>query len=328
MKKGRTLLCFVIAMLFIPSSNCQKGFSPPDWKAGETVFYRIQIRNNRTVRTRSAIALPDVPNELRTEGQGLLGVEILEKRGVGNSAAYRLRTHFTLLNTTIGAIRKGQKPTDEELQRVSPDDKAIECTLQPDGQIKEISGLEKLEIEQQEAWREWASRFSAVYGIPIGKWKRGDKWASQEPETTPSPIAELEWQKKSQYVRDEPCASVQMNSKGDYERAKQNEACAVIVTTATLVQKSSTKDATPPDYKTRGLHTRGTAKGTNDTTLYISKKTGMLIRSRQEANQEMDVYIALAIGSNQVHYSVTAKGNSTVELFTGRLEIFSEVPEK
>jgi hypothetical protein len=92
----------------------------------------------------------------------------------------------------------------------------------------------------------------------------------------------------------------------------------VILTNAALIQKSSQKDATPSDYKSRGLHTRGTAKGSNETILYISRKTGSLVRSTQEAQQQMDVSIVLTDNSGQLHYTVTAKSHSTVERVSGR----------
>ena len=314
MKLARVVaaLCFWMFAISIAAGQSEK--LRPEWKPGEKAIYLVQVKNNREVRTRGPIALPDTPAQAKFETRGLLLVEVLERRSQGATAAYRLRTKFVTLDSQIGAIRKGQKPNDGEVQRVVPEDKTVECTLQLDGQITEIAGLENLQMEQQEAWREWAARFAAVFVLPKSTLKRGEKWNAEEPENAPSPIAKLHWLRKSQYVQDEPCAPVQISLKGESQRSAHSDTCAVILTTATLVQKSSPKDATPPDYKVRGLHTRGTAKGSNETILYISRKTGMLVRSTQDAQQEMDVFIVLADGSNQVHYSVSAKGSSTVEL--------------
>jgi hypothetical protein len=93
----------------------------------------------------------------------------------------------------------------------------------------------------------------------------------------------------------------------------------VLLTTARLVQKSSAKDATPETFKTRDLKTMGTAKGTNEIITYISLTTGLVVRATEEANQQMDVVVAKADGSNRVHYNVVATSHSEVLLLTETL---------
>src|SRR5207245_4967046 len=67
-----------------------------------------------------------------------------------------------------------------------------------------------------------------------------------------------------------------------------------LLTTATLKQKSSSKDATPEDFKLHALKTTGTAKGKNENITYISLTTGLVVRATEEANQFMDVVVAKA----------------------------------
>jgi hypothetical protein len=86
------------------------------------------------------------------------------------------------------------------------------------------------------------------------------------------------------------------------------------LTTATLKQKSSRKNATPEDFKLHELQTTGTARGTNQVIAYISLKTGLIARATEEASQSMDVVVAKTDGSNRVHYSVDAKSNAEVLL--------------
>ena len=90
----------------------------------------------------------------------------------------------------------------------------------------------------------------------------------------------------------------------------------MILADAKLGQKSSQQDSTPPDYKLKGLKTSGTAKGDNQTILYVSRKTGRLIRATQDAKQQMDVTITLTSANNNLHYEVLASAKSTVELVT------------
>lgn len=295
------------------SASAQKTTLVPAWKPGSTAFYLVHLKTDRDIKTKSALALPETPNEAKIDVSGILRVEILAADTAAPNEV-RLRTHFLYLLSDIGALQRGKKPDQSEVQQISPDNKYVDCTIQDDGQIARISGLDQLAPEQQNAWREWAARFSAALLIETEARKRGARWNSEQPETSPSPIAELLWREKSQYVHDEPCAPVKFNPSREPQRSSNPDSCAVILTTASLVQKSSSQDATPQEYKLRGLHTRGTAKGTNETILYISRKTGQLIRATQNAKQQMDVQIALADGTNQLHYTVTASANSTVEL--------------
>ena len=315
--KFRLLICAILLSSFTaPFVSAQKKIPVPAWQPGSISYYSVRLKTSRDIKTKSAVALPAVPNEAKIDVSGILQVEVLAPGPAATSDGVHLRTHFLYLASNIGALQRGKKPDQSVTERAPADKKHVNCLLQPDGQITQISGLDQLALEQQDAWREWAAHFSAAFLIDTGARKRGSKWNSEQPETSPSPVAELFWQKKSQYVHDEPCAPIKYSSANQPQRSPNSESCAVILTTASLAQKSSQQDATPPDYKLRGLRTRGSAKGTNETILYISRKTGQLIRATQEAKQQMDVQIALADGTSHVHYAVAASANSAVELVT------------
>ena len=313
MKSYRIFFGIVLCLAIAPRLAAQKTLVNPQWKP-ETLVYLVHVKTDRSIKAQSSLKLPDTPTEAKFDVQSLLQVDILERDTQTVTSGVRLRTRFHSLVSDIGGYQKGKKPDRFAAERVPAEGKVVECTLQPDGQISEISGLVKLALEQQEAWREWATQFTSAYVATLAKRKRGEKWAGEEVETSPSPIAELRWQKKSHYVHDEPCTSAKFDPTGNLQRGKSSDSCAVVFTAATLQQKSSPQDATPQDYKLRGLRTRGTAKGSNETILYISRKTGMLVRATQDAKQGMDVLIAMPNGGSQVHYAVTASANSSVEL--------------
>jgi hypothetical protein len=90
----------------------------------------------------------------------------------------------------------------------------------------------------------------------------------------------------------------------------------VLLTTAKLVQKSSSKDATPEDFKLHQLKTMGTAKGSNELITYISIETGLVVRATEDGTQQMDVVVAKADGSNAVRYNVDARSQLEVLLLT------------
>jgi len=147
--------------------------------------------------------------------------------------------------------------------------------------------------------------------------KFGEKWKSQQAEQAGAPIAGLHWARESIYVRDEPCQASQLSIMGDVSASSgPPDTCAVLLTTATLKQKSSSKDATPEDFKLHELRTMGTAKGASEIITYISLKSGLVVRASEETSQFMDVVVAKADDSNRVHYNVDAKSHSEVLLVT------------
>ncbi|HLZ13797.1 MAG TPA: hypothetical protein VKP58_14535 [Candidatus Acidoferrum sp.] len=322
-----SLGAFAFLLIALPAL-AQKTLPTPAWKPGESFFYRIHLKIDRDIKTKSALSLPQSPTDAGLDIQAILQVEPLASFTPKNAGAIRLRTWLLPLISDIGILPRGEKPQQSAEGIVQADDKIVDCTLEPTGEIDAIAGLDALAAEQQQAWREWAARFAAPFTLQNEKRKRGDKWTAEEPETIPSPIADLRWQKKSQFVRDEPCAALKFTRAGEFERAANTEPCAAILSTSSLVQKSSPQDATPAEYKQRGLRTRGTAKGANEITLYISRKSGRLVRATQQAAQQMDVFIALADGTTQIHYAVNAKANSTVELIADLPLILQPHPPK
>jgi hypothetical protein len=313
MKRKPTMTTLLLFLFLSPAITAQKAISSPAFRPGEAVFYLIHFKSTQDIKTKSAFSLPDEPLAATTDVSGILAVEALST----DSSGTRFRTWFLSLTSDIDAHpRRGKsEKVFTGFDRTPAAGKYVDCTLQPDSQITQITGLEELASEQQTAWREWALRFASAYLFESQARKLREKWSTEERENSPSPIAELFWQQKSQYAKDESCAPQKVSSSGSFERSSAQEPCAVILTAATLLQKSSAQDSTPPDYRLKQLRTRGTAKGNNDTILYISRKTGRLIRSVQDATQQMDVTISLSDGRS-VHYAINAQAKSTVELVT------------
>ena len=194
----------------------------------------------------------------------------------------------------------------------------IEFTILADGRLDQIAGVDALSPDQQQAWQQWAARFAASALFPADGIKPAQKWKTEEPERSPSPIAGLTWIRESTYVRNEPCRPLHFTPQGDLvESDKPADTCAVILTTASLQQQSSAKDATPEDYRVRELHTSGSASGNNKTILYLSLRDGLVVRATDEADQSMSVTIAKADASNQVHYDIQAKSAAEIVLVNG-----------
>lgn len=186
----------------------------------------------------------------------------------------------------------------------------VEFTIAGDGQVANAEGLDEVAPEVRLAWQFWLSRFAFGWTLPMEGAKPGDKWKTEEAEKSPSPIANLMWETETTYVQNDKCPLIPA------------ETCASFLTRATLRQKSSTKDATPEDYRLHELRTSGTAKGTNEIVTFISLKSGLVVRATEETQQSMDVIIAKADGTNAVRYTIEASSRFEMLLVTeGKEEV-------
>jgi len=252
------------------------------------------------VKTESRVASPQLPATASVSASGLLQVEITEVTAAG----FRLKTYYSERQSMSSSPQSVVAPTA---------DKSVEVFVAANGSASQIKGFDQLSPAQQFAWNDWLGRFTSSLTFPKGGVTAGRKWQAAEPETAPSPIAGLTWTKKYHYVRDEPC-ELHDQSANSKKSASSTQLCAIVLVRATLHQKSSPKSATPEDYKLRGLKTRGIATGQNETILYISRSTGLLIRSTEDAQQFMDAIVALTDGTNQIHYTLNAKSHSQIFL--------------
>ncbi len=287
----------------------------PKLQAGQTLRYLIRYRSDKNVKTESNVAAPMAPNAVQLDAHGLLQIDVLDLQQAGGKSTIHARGQFLTLDSGVWLKKPGDKKPQWQVQRMDPEDKSIEFTISQDGSVEKVRGLDSLFPEQQQAWQEWVARFAVAWTLPADGVKIGEKWKSEQAEPAGAPIAGLNWARESTYVRNERCSAQQLSVTGEVSASSgPTDTCAVLLTTATLKQKSPPKDATPEDFKIHELKTMGTAKGTNEIITYISLKTGLVVRATEEANQKMDVTVAKADGSNRVHYNVDAKSHSEVLL--------------
>jgi hypothetical protein len=288
----------------------------PRLQAGQTLAYQISYHSDKNIKTESSVIVATPDDSAKVAVNALLRLEILSVQAQGDRAVIHARTKLEVLDPDPRIKVPNIGPPAGQLQRQDPNGKFIEFTILPDGRLDQVTGLDALFPEQQQAWHEWASRFLLAAAFRTPGVRIGQKWNSEEAEKSPSPIAGLRWMRESTYVRDEPCGAVQLTVQDSVAPSSdaEPETCAVILTTAALKQASNAKNATPEDFKLHELRTAGTARGANRIITYISLKTGLLVRATEEASQQMTVTVAKANGSNRVHYDVNAKSRSEVLL--------------
>jgi hypothetical protein len=292
----------------------------PKLQPGQVIYYLIRFQSDKNVKTQSKVVAPMAPDAAQLDAHGLLRVEILDVQHSANKSTIHARGRFLSLDSGVWVKKPGDKKPDWDAQRLDPNGKTIEFTISPDGSINDVKNLDSLFPEQQQAWQQWVARFALAWTLPEDGVKFGEKWKTDESERAGAPIAGLQWARDSAYVKDEPCQARQLSTEGDVAVSTASpDVCAVLLTNSTLKQKSSTKDATPEDFKLHDLRTMGTAKGTSEIITYISLKTGLVVRATEETSQVMDVLVATADGSNSVQYHVDAKSHAEVLLITETL---------
>jgi len=293
----------------------------PDLHPAQTLIYLIRYQSDKNVKAEGTVAVPMAPNSAQTDAHGLLQIEILDilpAQPAAGKPQVHARAKFLTLDSGVWIKKPGDKKPNWDVQKTDPQGKTIEFTITPDGSVQNVKGLDSFFPEQQLAWQEWVARFALAWTFPAGGVKLGEKSKSEQAEPSPAPIAGLTWERESAYVRDDPCHATQLSLTGEAVPAPTPaETCAVVLTTATLKQKSSSKDSTPEDFRLHDLRTAGTAKGSNEIITYIDLRTGLVTRATESASQFMDVVVALAHGSNGVRYHVNATSHSEVLLITG-----------
>lgn len=289
----------------------------PKLQPGQTITYLIRFQSDKHVKTESKVVAPMAPDAAQLDVHGLLRVEILQVQGTAGYATIHARGQFLAPDSGAAIRLPNESNPDVNDPRADSTGKSIEFTISPDGSVNTVKGLDSLLPDQQQAWQQWVARFALAWTLPVDGLKSGEKSKSEQAEQTGAPLAGLHWARESLYVRDEACQSSQRSLSGEVSPSSgPADTCAVLLTTATLKQKSPSKDATPDDFKMHELHTMGTAKGEGEVITYVSLKTGLVVRATEETSQFMDVVIAKADGSNRVHYNIDAKSHAEVLLVT------------
>jgi len=287
----------------------------PRLHAGQTFTYYIQYRIKKNVKTESRVVMPTGPQDAETDAEWLLRVDILDVHPQGERAAIHARSRFQSVASAMAQNNTGVPQTSSGSTAPSLESKPVDFTVLPDGRVDSITGLADLFPDQRQVWQVWLRQFAIAGVFPRAGVKPGQSWKSSEPEQAPSPIVKLEWEKQATYVRDEPCAPIQFSETGIVTpKNSPTESCAVVLTSAILKQKSSPKDTTPGDFRLHALRTTGNASGKNETISYISLQSGLIVRVTEDAHQFMDVLVAKADASNQIHYNVEATGHTEVLL--------------
>lgn len=286
----------------------------PRLQAGHHLEYQVSYHSEQLIKAETPAFAPAPARGGNLDITGLIQVDILSAQPQAQRAVIKVRTTFRLLETPSDQSPTGLEGPSKQAPVEESAKKFVDFAILPNGHIEKLAGLDQLSPEHQEVWQEWLSRFLLTATLPAESLRLQQKLTSQEPERSPSPIAGLQWLRESTYADDQACRPAEIDASGQTASETEAQKCAVILTTATLKQRSKETDTTPEDYKVRELRTSGSASGKNHIVTCVSLKTGLLVRANEESTQQMDVTISKTDGSNRVRYAVNAKSQSEVLL--------------
>jgi len=279
LRAGASLLLAVsgLVLLGASASSDDRILLIPRLQNGDTFHYESHARLNRFVKTKSNVATMFDPSPVKVDFSTDLLLSVHD---------FHLMDRRPMMAADTQLVSEDQATTGS----AAPQPLKVSFTVGGDGTLLTADGLDDLDPTERLAWQFWIAQFAFGWTLPASGVKVGEKWKSVEVEKTPTPISGLVWERETTYVQDEQCPIL------------EDEQCAVFLTQATLKQKSNPENATPEDYHLHQLKTSGTARGSNQTVLYISRKTGLLLRATEDVQQSLDVTIAKADNSNQVQY--------------------------
>jgi hypothetical protein len=294
----------------------------PRFIPSQTFRYEMEFET-KTDTQRSGLGTdPQGPTSLVVNWNATVRMEILAA-DASTPGGIRLRTTYEKSDATVSTDSFDPAAAETIDQYRKMEGKVVEFTLDANGKVKSVAGLEGI-VDTQKASQsahDWISQLSASAGAPPGGVIVGQMWASEQPAES-LPIAGLVWRTESTYLRNESCRS----ARADVSSAKSPSDsattapptmdCAVILATLSLIHGKGSHDETPPDLRKNGVQSEGKWEGSGQSLLYVSLASGMVVSVTQTGSEQMDVKLT-SNHNTSMHYAGTITSRSQVSLVAG-----------
>jgi hypothetical protein len=295
----------------------------PRFIPGQIFRYEMEFETT-TETTRSGLATdPQGPSSLVVDWNATVRMEVLPA-DAGTPGGIRLRTTYEKSAATVRSDTFDPASTATSEQYKQLEGKVIEFTLDADGKMKSVSGIEGIVDSEKasQSAREWISQLSASAGASPGGVSVGQKWSSEQPADS-LPIAGLVWHTESEYLRNESCHPANPDIpaiQGATDSASNSVAnsrpttdCAVILANLNLVHSKAVHDPTPAELRKNGVQSAGKWNGSAQSLLYVSLVSGMVVSVTQTGTEQMDVTLT-SNRNTSMHYAGTISSRSQVAL--------------
>ena len=325
----------LFALPVLASSDHQRVHLLPQFKPGDSLRYQIESQMTIAGTTTTPIVNPEGATQLKQSVSIVLRLDVLEVQpgasGANgapgtNAAPGPMRLRATYEKSSATAESDAYDPTSASLadQNNRLEGRSMEFTVEPDGKIVDIKGLEDMLSNPSAAQtvRTWMAGLSSSAGFPPQGIEIGQKWSREQP-LTGVPLDRLFWRTEATYLRNEICLENippgdSKTPPGPAPEAPPNAPsanspmCAIILTRFTIVRRGSHNrhaDDTPDDYRHNGLRTSGTWTGSGESLDSFSLATGRMVRSTQSSSQDLN----FAITSTNTGSRMTYKGKINTE---------------
>ena len=311
----------------------------PKLQVGDVMRYRIELQTTSQTTHTGAVLDPQGPSKLVVTWDAIVRLEVMNAPDAANTSTpadapisaktaatiaqqrgnaipggvgpVRIRTTYEKSLATIQSDTPDPAAAGIEQQYAQLDGRSIEFTLGSDGRISDIRGLEDIVAGEnaRSAAEQWLAQLSGNASAPAKGIVPGESWGSQQVASS-IPLAGLIWRTDSSYLRNEACQAA--NPAGN-NMVAGGESCALILSRLALVSGRSAHDATPEEYRHKGLHTKGAWTGEGESLSYISLKSGWVVSVTQTGTEKMDVSISNTAGFS-VRYAGTVRTHSQLSL--------------
>ncbi len=296
---------------------------------GEVLRYQIETSTTANNKMETPIENPEAASKSTQSVSLILRLDVLNTPPANGVAAgsVRVRTTFEKSDAAFKSDAFDLAASNVEDQYKHLEGRSLEYTIEPDGQVSHITGIDDLLANPVVAQNvhAWMNGLSFGARIPKGGIEVGQKWNTDQP-MEGTPLGGLVWRNRSTYLHDEPCSPTdgpQKSPTGAQPAANANPPCAVIVSEFKIIRNG---DATPEDYSRKGLDTSGTWTGTGGSLEYISLADGTLVRSTQNSTQNMDVEILKVKTGSKIHYVSRVDSKSEISLLPAEAPSTAQQP--
>jgi hypothetical protein len=288
----------------------------PKLTPGETLRYEIETRISSNSKMETPIANPEAASKSKQTVNLILRLDVLNPPPTNNDPPGSVRVRATYEKSSATFESDAYDPAGSHVpdQYKNLEGRSLEYTIEPDGQVSHIVGIDDLlkNPAVAEDVHSWMNGLSFGARVPKAGIEIGQKWTAERPIEGVA-LGGLIWRNQSTYLRDEPCHTTDGTPKSTAaaQPLDANASCAVIVTQFKINRNG---DATPDDYARQNLDTSGTWTGSGGSLEFVSLSTGILIRSTQDSTQSMDVEIASTRSGSKMHYAGHVESHSEIAL--------------
>jgi hypothetical protein len=318
------LAAFLPVAILLAASGDQRVRFIPKFVPGETLRYQIETQITTKGKTTTPIENPEVASILKQTASVIVRLEVLRppsslQESTGSGGALHLRVTYEKSAATAESDAYDPAAAAIENQYGKLEGRTVEFAIDPAGILTDVKGLEDVLTNPSavQTVRSWISELSSSAKIPREGVVVGQKWTSEQ-SIAGTPLEGMLWRSTSTYLHNEPCRAESAPPAATGSAIPDAGHCAAILSRFEILRHGSKTDATPEDYRRNGLRTSGTWTGSGETLDLVSLAAGVLVRSTQTTNQDIDFQITSAASGSRMTYQGQVRSQTEITLLPSR----------